>query len=259
MLWNVQFNILFFCSGSLSFLAKLSGVLRFTNRLVSTADFTIGTTVCLSPRKNGMCMPALWEQSGLWWSHFSELGDAKPCPEIQNTQGLSEINMTKCHIIMQYFMHFLPWRTKEVTELDIHMSVHRNIIPNYSQLDATFLEFNYFYRRSTCFRRFLRPSSGAHNKSQPTRCNVPWFIYFYRRSTCFRRFLRPSSGAHNCIRSFRYCQPILLLAATVEEMALQSRLFHSSSRIGWQYLKLYIQLCAPDDGRRNRLKHVERL
>jgi hypothetical protein len=27
----------------------------------------------------------------------------------------------------------------------------------------------------------------------------------------------------------------------------------------WQYLKLYVQLCAPDDGRKNRLKHVERL
>jgi len=32
------------------------------------------------------------------------------------------------------------------------------------------------------------------------------FIYFYRRSTCFRRFLRPSSGAHNCTYSVRYCQ-----------------------------------------------------
>jgi len=58
------------------------------------------------------------------------------------------------------------------------------LITNYSQQDATFLEF----------------------------------IYFYRRCTCFRRFLRPSSGVHNCIYSFRYCQPILLLAATVEEM-----------------------------------------
>ena len=43
------------------------------------------------------------------------------------------------------------------------MSLHRNIITNYSQQDATFLEFIYFYRRSTCFRRFLRPSSGALN------------------------------------------------------------------------------------------------
>jgi len=37
-------------------------------------------------------------------------------------------------------------------------------VPNYSQQDATFLDlFIYFYRRSTCFRLFLRPSSGAYN------------------------------------------------------------------------------------------------
>ena len=59
-----------------------------------------------------------------------------------------------------------------------------------------------------------------NSKLQPTRCNVSWFIYFYRRSTCFRRFLRPSSGAHKCTCSFMYCQPILLLAATMEEMEL---------------------------------------
>jgi hypothetical protein len=87
------------------------------------------------------------------------------------------------------------------------------------------------------------------SKLQPTRCNVSWFVYFYRRYTCFRRFLRPSSGAHNCTHSFRYCLPILLLASTVA----------ARSRIGWQYLKLYVQLCAPADGRGNRLKHVERL
>jgi hypothetical protein len=62
------------------------------------------------------------------------------------------------------------------------------IITNYSQQDARFLEF----------------------------------ISFYRRSTCFRRFLRPLSGAHNCTCNFRYCQPILLLAATVEEMVAAS-------------------------------------
>jgi hypothetical protein len=33
----------------------------------------------------------------------------------------------------------------------------------------------------------------------------------------------------------------------------------ASSSIGWQYLKLYVQLCASDDVQRNRLKHVERL
>jgi hypothetical protein len=30
----------------------------------------------------------------------------------------------------------------------------------------------------------------------------------------------------------------------------------ASDSIGWQYLKLFVQLRAPDDGRRNRLKHV---
>jgi len=37
------------------------------------------------------------------------------------------------------------------------------LITNYSQQDATFLEFIYFYRRTICLRRFLRPSSGAHH------------------------------------------------------------------------------------------------
>ena len=83
-------------------------------------------------------------------------------------------------------------------------------------------------------------------KLQPTRCYVSWFFYFYRRSTCFTRFLRPSSGAHNCTYSFRYCHPILLLAA-------------ASSSIGWQYLKLYVQFSAPEDGQRNRLKHEDHL
>jgi hypothetical protein len=59
------------------------------------------------------------------------------------------------------------------------------MITNYSQQDVTFLES----------------------------------VYFYRRSTCFRRVLRPSSGAHNCTYSFRYCQPMLLLSATVEQLA----------------------------------------
>jgi hypothetical protein len=92
------------------------GVLCFTNRLISTANFTIGTTACLSPRKNAMCMPPQWEQRALWRSHFTELGFAKPCPEIQNTQGLYEINVTKYRITTQYFMHFVASGTEETTQ-----------------------------------------------------------------------------------------------------------------------------------------------
>jgi hypothetical protein len=99
----------------------------------------------------------------------------------------------------------------------------------------------------------------SNSKLQPTRCNFFLFIYFYKRSTFFRRFLCPSSGAHNCTYSFRYCQLVLLLAATMEEMASISSMVAANSSIGWQYLKLYVWLCAPDDGQRNSLKHVERL
>ena len=44
-------------------------------------------------------------------------------------------------------------------------------------------------------------------------------------------------------------KPVLLPAAMVDEM--EAVLF-------WQYLTLYVQFCAPDDGWRNRLKHVEK-
>jgi len=74
---------------------------------------------------------------------------------------------------------------------DIHMSVHRNIIPNYSQQDATFLEF------ISTDALHISGSSSTHHRG------------------------------HNCTYSFRYCQPILLLAATMDKMEL----IHGSS---WQ-------------------------
>jgi len=43
-------------------------------------------------------------------------------------------------------------------------------------------------------------------------------------------------------------------SATVEEI---SSTVAASSSIGWQYLKLYVHLCAPDDGWSYHLKHVE--
>jgi hypothetical protein len=39
-------------------------------------------------------------------------------------------------------------------------------------------------------------------------------------STCFRRFLRPSSGPQNCTYSVRYCQTNTAAAAIVDEMEL---------------------------------------
>ena len=67
-------------------------------------------------------------------------------------------------------------------------------------------------------------------------------------STCFRWFLRPLSGAQNCICSIGYFVKPLLLPATVVA---------GSSKGLTQYPLLHIQFWAPDDGRRNHLKHVE--
>jgi hypothetical protein len=117
------------------------------------------------------------------------------------------------------------------------------------------------------------------------------FLYLFisiNCSTCFRWFLRSSSGAQNCTYSVRYCQtntattlhvsggfsahhqehksvhtasdivkPILLPAAIVDEMERSSISSTIAAVLVWQYLMLHVQFCAPDDGRRNRLKHVE--
>jgi len=78
------------------------------------------------------------------------------------------------------------------------------------------------------------PKNIFNSKLRPTRCNISWLVYFYRRSTCFRRYLRPSWEAHNCTYSFRYYQSILLLSATVEEMEFSfiSSTVAASSSIG---------------------------
>ena len=85
----------------------------------------------------------------------------------------------------------------------------------YNQQDATLYNGIYYYKCSTCFRRFLRPSSGAQNCIHS--------IGYLSRLFCFlplswvefqlthdsgkkqkKRFLRPSSGAQNCIHSIGY-------------------------------------------------------
>jgi hypothetical protein len=108
---------------------------------------------------------------------------------------------------------------------DIHMSVHRNIIPNYSQQDATFL-ICLFLQKLYMFQAVPPPilrSTQLYIQLQVLSTNTAASCYRGRDGTAI------SSAVATC------------------------------SSIGWQYLKLYVQLCAPDDGRRNCLKHVQRL
>jgi hypothetical protein len=106
----------------------------------------------------------------------------------------------------------------------------------YNQQEATLHNILYCCQCSTCFRRFLRPSSGAQNCTQSiwymssllaatanqqdaTLYNI---LYCCKWSICFRRFLRPSSGAQNCTHSIWYMSSLYSVASC------------------WLYLKEYI-------------------
>ena len=66
--------------------------------------------------------------------------------------------------------------------------------------------------------------------------------------TVFSSIIR-SSKLH--IQRQVFVRPLLLPAASLARVA--------AGRLVWQYLTLYVQFWAPDDGRKNHLKHVERL
>ena len=98
----------------------------------------------------------------------------------------------------------------------------------------------------------LQPYFRILRTVQPRRCNVSQFIYFcktlYIFQTIFPSIIR-SSKLH--IQRQVFVGPLLLPAASLAGMELQ---YWSD-----KHLTLCVQFSAPDDGRKNRLKHVERL
>ena len=84
---------------------------------------------------------------------------------------------------------------------------------------------------------------------QPTRCNVTLLIYFCEMLYMFQADSPPIIRSSKLYIQHRVlCQILLLPATTVA----------GSSKGLTKYPMLYIQFWAPDDGRRNRLKYVER-
>ena len=87
---------------------------------------------------------------------------------------------------------------------------------------------------------------------QPTRRKVSQFIYFcntlYKFQTVFPSIVRSSKLN---IQSQVFVRPLLLPAASL----VSSRWQYSSDKCP----TLYVQFWAPDDGRKNRLKLVQRL
>ena len=107
----------------------------------------------------------------------------------------------------------------------INYYINKFDIATYIGLDVKLIPPLWTYLLINCTQQL-----SAYNQQDATFYSL--FISV-KRSTCFRRVFRPSSGAQNCIYSVRYLSD--------------------------QYLTLYVQFWAPDHGRKNRLKHVERL
>jgi len=74
---------------------------------------------------------------------------------------------------------------------------------------------------------------------KPTRCTIFEFIEYH--STCFLRSFRPSSGVQDCTYSVKY----------------MSYRFIDCLLAGTRSYPLYVQSWTPDDGRKDRPKHVE--
>jgi len=113
------------------------------------------------------------------------------------------------------------WDLSQHTEhIQDTIATHKSKLSNYYTFS--------FYLTLTCL--YIANIFAEYNQQDATFHNL--FISV-RRSACFRRIFCPSSGAQNCTYSVRYLSD--------------------------QYLTLYVQFWAPDDGRKTHMKHVERL
>ena len=114
-----------------------------------------------------------------------------------------------------------------IGDFDVHGPVHRKRIFKYNQRDATLHNLFISAKCSICFRRFLRPSSGAQK------------LYIQHRVLC-QNFI----ATCHC-RGRNGTSPSLPRQWQVAEKV-------------WQSTRCCIySFWTPDDRRRNRLTHVE--
>jgi len=81
-------------------------------------------------------------------------------------------------------------------------------------------------------RNLFYPTSWKYNSKSTTHKMQQFLVLFIsiNYSTCFRRFLRPSSGAQNCTCSVRYCQTSTAASCYRGWDGTQFHLIHGSSR-----------------------------
>jgi len=80
-------------------------------------------------------------------------------------------------------------------------------------------------------------------------------IYFYKLLYMFQAVPPPIIRStklyiQHQVLSNQYC-------CLLQQQELVSSISSTIAVLVWQYLTMYVQFCAPDDGRRNRLEHVE--
>jgi hypothetical protein len=96
-----------------------------------------------------------------------------------------------------------------------------------------------------CIFKCTQQDASLHNVLISVKC-----------STCFRRFLRPSSGAQYCINSIGYLPFFTATCRCRGSVPTLPRQRQVAVKTG-KYPMRCTQFWAPDDGRRNHLKHVE--
>ena len=119
---------------------------------------------------------------------------------------------------------FKIWSIK-ISDLTFICPCIANIIPNYNQQDAIYLDL--FISTDTVH---VSGGSSAHHQEHTT-VHTASGIFTNTAAYCYHGW---------------------------DDSSISSTIAASSVNV-WQYQKLYVKLCAPDDGRKNRLKHVERL
>jgi len=121
-----------------------------------------------------------------------------------------------------------------------------------SDLDSVACWFHSRVQQLSCdFYQFLQANARIVTQIRlnisvvkPTRCKFFEFIEY--KSTWFGGSFRPSSGVQDCTHSIKYVIQVSWLLASKQ-----------STNVYDIYLMLCVQSWTPDDGRKDRPKHVE--
>jgi hypothetical protein len=107
------------------------------------------------------------------------------------------------------------------------------------------------------FVKMLPSSSNWILIIQPTKCINFSYLFLEQNSTCFGRFLCPSSGVFHCTHSKDICHTGLLTVFEQDQDGTSWSCSQAVTKPVRHAPLLCVQWKTPDDGQRNCPKHVE--